>query len=55
MRKVDVVRPPINYIVIQDYGYARGQQIAWFVTEDDAQDFVNSQEIGTYEVAEVRK
>ncbi len=52
MRKVDVVRPPINYVVST---YVSGQ-IAWFVDEGDAHDFVNSQiETEKYEIAEVRK
>lgn len=57
MRKVDVVRPPINYAVIQTSGYAAGHQIAWFLTEEDANDFVASQvETGVgYEIAEARR
>lgn len=52
MRKVDVVRPPINYVVSTEVS----GQIAWFVDADDAQDFVNSQfEPEKYEIAEVRK
>lgn len=51
MRKVDVVRPPIHYTVISAMG-----QIAWFVDDDDATDFVNSQpDSDRYEIAEVRR
>lgn len=55
MRKIDVVRPPINYVVIQTSGYLEGQQIAWFLAEFDAEDFINSQGVQTYEIAEVRR
>lgn len=51
MRKVDVVRPPINYVVNSEMG-----QIAWFVDDDDARDFINSQpDSDRYEIAEVRR
>lgn len=51
MRKVDVVRPPINYVVISAIGH-----IAWFVDPDDANDFVSSQtDPHRYEIAEVRR
>lgn len=51
MRKVDVVRPPINYAVLSEMG-----QIAWFVDPDDAQDFVNSQPLPErYEIVEARR
>lgn len=51
MRKVDVVRPPINYSVISTIG-----QIAWFLSEEDALDFWNVM-VGSerYEIAEVRR
>lgn len=53
MRKVDVVRPPINYVV---FGPKYKHQIAWFVDPGDAEDFINSQEDSEeYEIAEVRK
>lgn len=56
MRKVDVVRPPINYAVIQTTGWLKGEQIAWFVSDGDALDFVRSQdENQSYEIAEVRR
>jgi len=56
MRKVDVVRPPINYVVITK----RVGQIAWFLTESDAIDFLGAMMpdpdgIYQYEIAEVRK
>lgn len=51
MRKVDVVRPPINYAVISAIG-----QIAWFIDANDAIDFVHSQtDPDRYEIAEVRR
>jgi len=35
MRKVDVVRPPINYVVVQTTGLLKGEQIeAGNVKED---------------------
>lgn len=56
MRKVDVVRPPINYVVVQTTGRLKGEQIAWFITEGDAQDFIGLQIAGVgYEIAEVRR
>lgn len=55
MRKVDVVRSPINYVVIQTSGHMKNEQIAWFLTEFDAEDFINSQSVQTYEIAEVRR
>lgn len=51
MRKVDVVRPLINYAVVSGVG-----QIAWFIDADDAKDFVDSQPFpDRYEIAEVRR
>lgn len=58
MRKVDVVRPPINYAVIQTSGRLAGEQIAWFMHPSDAEDFIGSQILRdsiSYEVAEVRR
>lgn len=53
MRKVDVVRPPINYVVISP---VYKQQIAWFVDPDDAAEFVEIQpDSSEYEIAEVRR
>lgn len=54
MRKVDVVRPPINYVVISG-GYK--MQIAWFVVEEDAQTFIDGfgDHGHSYEIAEVRR
>lgn len=54
MRKVDVVRPPINYVVISG---SYKMQIAWFVIEEDAQTFIDAfgDESSTYEIAEVRR
>lgn len=54
MRKVDVVRPPINYVVVMKTNSQR--QVAWFVDEDDAHDFLFHM-VGSdkYEIAEVRK
>lgn len=55
MRKVDVVRPPINYVVLSR-GSSKPYQIAWFVDAGDAEDFINSQrDSEEYEIAEVRK
>lgn len=53
MRKIDIVRPPINYAVItKTFKY----QIAWFVDVDDATDFVNSQfNRENYEILEARR
>lgn len=55
MRKVDVVRPPINYVVVHKDATRHGQ-VAWFVDEDDAQDFIRNM-LGAefYEIAEVRR
>jgi hypothetical protein len=56
MRKVDVVRPAINYAVVPTTGRLKGEQIAWFVNADDATDFLTSQGVEiAYEVAEVRR
>ena len=55
MRKVDVVRPPINYAVISN---GHKMQIAWFVIEEDAQTFIDGfgyEHSLTYEIAEVRR
>lgn len=52
MRKVDVVRPPINYVVLSP---TLGQ-IAWFTSPGDAEDFVRGQyDSERYEIAEVRR
>ena len=51
MRKVDVVRPPINYAVLSP---SLGQ-IAWFLSASDAHDFVRSLNYDYYEVVEVRR
>ena len=54
MRKVDVIRPPINYVVYMS-GHPE-RQLAWFLSEEDAEDFwrvmVGSER---YEIAEVRR
>lgn len=58
MRKVDVVRPPINYAVVPTTGRLKGEQIAWFMHPSDAEDFIASQLLRdtlSYEVAEVRR
>lgn len=53
MRKVDVVRPPINYVV---FGPNYKHQIAWFLDLNDAREFINTQyDSEEYEIAEVRK
>jgi ATP-dependent RNA circularization protein (DNA/RNA ligase family) len=54
MRKVDVVRPPINYVVVNSR--CSNMQIAWFIGLEDAEDFYQSM-VGKelYEVAEVRE
>lgn len=50
MRKVDVVRPPINYVVLSPML----GQIAWFISPGDAEDFVRGQyDSERYEIAEV--
>lgn len=53
MRKVDVVRPPINYVV----GTKVVGQIAWFLSLGDAEDFINLMQDseGVYWIAEVRR
>lgn len=54
MRKIDVVRPPINYVVANKK--RSDFQVAWFISEEDATDFVELLEIGdTYGVYEVRR
>lgn len=53
MRKVDVVRPPINYVV----GTKVCGQIAWFLTYEDAKDFLDLMQDSenVYWIAEVRR
>lgn len=53
MRKVDAIRPPINYAVLS----STLGQIAWFLSLADAQDFVRSLDYDDwdYEIAEVRR
>lgn len=54
MRKVDVVRPPINYVVVMKTNSQR--QVAWFIDALDAEDFLdNMAGFEKYEIAEVRK
>lgn len=52
MRKVDVVRPPISYVVFMS-GHPE-RQLAWFLAEEDAIDFWNVMAGSErYEIAEV--
>lgn len=53
MRKVDVVRPPINYAIVAKKG---NTQVAWFLDLEDAEEFLRNM-VGSdlYEVAEVRR
>lgn len=54
MRKVDVVRPPINYVVVMKDQPQR--QAAWFIDALDAEDFLSVMAAGDkYEIAEVRE
>lgn len=55
MRKVVVLHPPINYVVLHS-GFAKPYEIAWFISDGDAEDFVKTQpNSDEYEIAEVRK
>lgn len=54
MRKVEVVRPPINYAIVTKKGTHR--QVAWFIDAMDAEDFLKNM-VGAdqYEIAEARR
>jgi hypothetical protein len=57
MRKVDVVRPPINYVVFSK-SYSKPYEIAWFVVEEDAAVFIagfGEEYADMYEIAGVRR
>lgn len=54
MRKVDVVRPPINYAIAGKWDHTF--QIAWFMSLEDAEDFFKVMSVSDkYEIAEVRR
>lgn len=54
MRKVDVVRPPINYAITHTRNIQR--QVAWFVDLNDAEDFLGNMLGGElYEIVEARR
>lgn len=50
MRKVDVVRPPINYAIVAKRN--KDFQIAWFIAEEDALAFFEVMDVADqYEIA----
>lgn len=54
MRKADVVRPPINYVITHRMNPSI--QIAWFISEDDAWEFFKVMTAPDYyEIVEVRR